>query len=423
MKILWIVNILFPHPSQKLGKSNNVFGGWLKSLAQSITKKNNVKLAIATVSNSIKHCMKFEDEIAIYYVLPCKNIYKYDKKIEKYWEEIIKDFNPTLVHIHGTEFPHSLAFLNVNQNHIKSVVSIQGLVSACANVYEANMNYKDIYCNITFRDIIRFDNIYQQKKKFLNRGKYEIDILNKCNYIIGRTEWDYANTYAIVKKDKYFKCNETLRDSFYDQSWNLKEIERKTIYISQASYPLKGFHIFLKALSLLKDDYPDVKVYVSGPNVLDRNNLMNKIKFSGYAKYLHKIIKKENLEKNVVFVGLTDEKELVKLMLKCNVFVQSSSLENSSNSLGEAMMLNMPIVASYVGGTPSMILDKKEALLYPYTDYAMLYFYIKKVFEDDELAVKLGLNAKKHAMVTHDKVTNATRMLEIYKEISNENNK
>ena len=423
MKVLWIVNILFPAQAKRLGKNSNVFGGWLTSLASDICLEKNMQLAIATVSNCVEETLVFDDNNITYYVLPCKDIYKYDKKLEVYWKDVIDKFNPSIVHIHGTEFPHSLAFLNVNNKKIKTVVSIQGLVSICADVYEANMNYKDIYSNITFRDIIRFDNIYQQKKKFINRGKYEVDILKKCDFIIGRTEWDYANSYAIVRKDNYFKCNETLRECFYSNLWNINNITRKTIFISQASYPLKGFHIFLKSLCMIKKDYPDVKVFVAGPNILQKSKLIDKVKFSGYAKYLKKIIVKNKLENNVIFVGLLQEKEIVDLMKKCNIYVQASALENSSNSLGEAMLIGMPIVASNVGGTSSMILDKKEAFLYPYTDYAMLYFYIKKIFDDDKLAIKLGINAREHALVTHDREKNVAQMIKIYEEIINENNK
>ena len=286
-----------------------------------------------------------------------------------------------------------------------------------------SLTYKDIYNNITLRDIIRFDNIYQQKKKFAKRGKYEVDILKKCDFIIGRTEWDYANAYAIIKKDVYFKCNETLREPFYNSLWNIDKIVRKTIFISQASYPLKGFHIFLKSLSLLKRDFPDVKVFVAGPNILDKSKLIDKIKFSGYAKYIQKIIRKNKLESNVTFVGLLQAQEIAELMKKCNIYVQASALENSSNSLGEAMLIGMPVVASNVGGTNSMVLDKKEALLYPYSEYAMLYFFIKKVFEDDDLAIKLGKNAREHALLTHNKEKNVEQMIKIYEEIINENKK
>ena len=44
------------------------------------------------------------------------------------------------------------------------VASIQGLVSVISRYYYANMSIKDIITNITFRDLIRRDTIFQSKK-------------------------------------------------------------------------------------------------------------------------------------------------------------------------------------------------------------------------------------------------------------------
>ena len=67
-------------------------------------------------------------------------------------------------------------------------------------------------------------NIYNGQKDFIKRGKIEKDILRNSTAIIGRTNWDYACSYGIVGQDKYYKCNESLRDSFYNQEWNIKKI-------------------------------------------------------------------------------------------------------------------------------------------------------------------------------------------------------
>ena len=41
----------------------------------------------------------------------------------------------------------------------------------------------------------------------------------------------------------------------------------------------------------------------------------------------------------------------------------ASSVENSSNSMGEAMLLGVPVVASRNGGIPSMITEEEEGAL------------------------------------------------------------
>ena len=291
MRILWIVNIIFPFPSQKLGQKENNFGGWLNGLANKLKEKENVNLAIATVYSG-KKILEYNDGKITYYLIPGAPALKYKKELEKYWKIINDKFKPDLVHIHGTEYAHGLAFINANPQ-VKVITSIQGLVSRCAEVYTANIGAKEILKNITLRDILKRDNIFQQKNKFRKRGLNEIKVIEKSKVIIGRTFWDYANVRAINKNVKYYKVNEILRDSFYDdEKWNENKIERNTIYFSQGGYPIKGLHILLEAVNILKKRYPDIKVYIGGPNIVKNDTFIEKLKLTGYGKILIRRIKK-----------------------------------------------------------------------------------------------------------------------------------
>lgn len=417
MKILWIVNTIFPYPAKMIGLEKNVFGGWLNGMANEVIENENVDLAIATVYNG-NEIKKISDGKTIYYLIPGAPATKYNKKSEIYWKEINNDFKPDLVHIHGTEYTQGLAFINACSN-IKSVVSIQGLVSVYSKYYLANISKKDILKNITFRDIIKRDNIFQAKKKFYLRGINEEKTIKKSGNIIGRTDWDYANCLAINPNMKYFKCNENLRDSFYTGKWDIKNINRYQIFFSQASYPIKGLHILIEALPIIKKKYPNVKVIVAGQNILDNSSIKSTIKRNGYAKYLDNLINKNGVKENIEFVGILNEEQMKEKMLESNVFVQASSIENSPNSLGEAMLLSIPCVASNVGGTSNLLEDKKEGFLYPYTETAMLAHYIMKIFDDDNLASSLGSAAHKHAALTHDKNKNCQELLNIYTDIIN----
>ena len=417
MKVLWIVNTIFPYPSKMLGKDGNVFGGWMIGLKESLIKTSEISLAIATTYDG-RDLKKYDDGNTIYYLIPSKNRIKYEKEIEKYWQYIANEYKPDLVHLHGTEYAHGLAFLRSCPN-IKSVVSIQGLVYLYGQVYLSNIESKDIIKNITLRDIVRHDNMFQAKREYLRRGAYEKEILNRANLIIGRTSWDYAATLELNNSVKYRFCNESLRNEFYKYHWDYEKIEKNTIFISQASYPIKAFHEMVKALPIIKSKYPDVKVYVAGVNILKAASLKERLKLTGYSKYIAKLIKKYNLEDNIVFTGLLDAKEMVKRMLKCHVFVQASVIENSPNSLGEAMLLGMPIVASNVGGTSDMLVDKQEGLLYPYGEKNMLAKYVLDIFDNSIDAISLGIKANIHATKTHDCEKNVKDMIKIYKEVIN----
>ncbi len=420
MRVLWIVNTIFPYPAQKLGLSKNVFGGWLNGLADSLKKEKNIEMCIATMYDG-KELKEYNDGTISYYLLPGGISIHYNKNIEKYWLEIYNKFKPDLVHIHGTEYPHGLAFQRACPI-AKTIVSIQGLVFRYADVYLANIDKEKIYKNITLRDILKKDTILQGKKKFELRGIYEKEIICNAYAILGRTDWDYSNCKAIDNNMRYYKSNEILRGIFYQKEWDINNIERETIYISQASYPIKGFHYFLEALKILKIEYPNLKVYIGGNNIIQNLSIKQKFRLNGYAKYILNFMKMNDLFKNIEFLGLLSEDQVVARMLKTHVFVLPSAIENSSNSLGEAMILGMPCVATNTGGTMDMLEHKKEGFLYPYTEPAMLANYISLLFENDELAITLGKNAKKTALNRHDKQKNAERIIEIYKKIMEDKN-
>lgn len=415
MKILWIVNTIFSYPASKIGQEKCCFGGWLNGLANMLKDNNDIKLAIATVYNGVD-IKKFDDGKVIYYLIPGAPALKYNSNLEKYWKIVNEEFKPDLVHIHGTEFAHGLAFINACTN-VKTVTSIQGLTSAIAKVYYAGLHTSEILKNVTFRDIIKQDNIFQQKKQFAKRGKLETELIKRSDAIIGRTDWDYANTKAINPEESYFVGNETLRTGFYGKEWNLENIERHSIFTSQASYPIKGLHYLLQAIYLLKQNYPDVKLYIAGDNIIDTSTFTRKIKINGYAIIIKKLIKEYKLEEQVVFTGILSEEKMIEQYLKSNVFVLPSVIENSSNSLGEAMLLGMPCVATNTGGTMDILEHKKEGFLYPYTEPAMCADYISRYFEDDKLCIEYGRQAREKALSRHNAENNVNQIIKIYNEI------
>ena len=129
------------------------------------------------------------------------------------------------------------------------------------------------------------------------------------------------------------------------------------------------------------------------------------------------MIKRLHLERNVVFTGPLDEEKMCQRYLKSHVFVCPSSIENSPNSLGEAMVLGVPCVASDVGGVSDMLKHKDEGFVYQTDAPYMLAHYVCEIFENEDLALKFSKNAREHALTTHDRDANTRRLIEIYRDI------
>jgi len=406
MKIIWICNIILPEISQKENLPVANGGGWLVGLSNDLLKEDNISLIVCFPCEK-----KIEGAIGrLRYTSFSK------KNTELDMLDIIGSASPDIIHIFGTEYAHALAAVNACERLKKInrvVVSVQGMVSVCAKHY-FNGVPRNVQKGFSFRDIIKRQNIELGKRDFQERGKNEKEVIKKVRHVIGRTDWDYACTHQINPSVNYHFCNESLRDSFYEHNWEIGSCERQSIFVSQCGYPLKGFHRVLEALAIVLRFYPDAKVYTTGRPELTDKKLRSRLKLSYYEKYLLKQIKKLGLEKHVEFLGGLNEKAMCKQFLKSHVFVSASSIENSPNSVGEAMLLGVPTISSDVGGVKNMLLHGVEGLVYQHDAPYMLAHYICEIFKDDERAKMFSTNAKIHAQKTHDRKKNAEKLLHIY---------
>lgn len=418
MNILWLINIPLPEASQLMGEKPSPFGGWLINASKDLANKEDVELSIAFPSNKANKFRELKGEKINYY--PFIPVKENDNKVienNESFETLLNNLKPDIVHIYGTEIAHTLSMVNTcNKINIKTVISVQGLVSIIEKHMYSNLPIYAIYGN-TFRNIIRKDNIRGLKKLFRNRGKNEIEAIKRTNHIIGRTTWDKACSNQINPQANYHFCNETLREEFYKHQWDVNDCEKHSIFLSQGQYPIKGLHYMLEAIPLILKRFPKAKVYISGKDITKSDSIKDKLLMTYYGKYIKKMIKKLNLERNVVFTGQLDEKKMCQRYLKSHVFVCPSSIENSPNSLGEAMILGVPSVASYVGGIPDMLKDKEEGFLYQHDAPYMLAQYVCEIFENQDLALKFSKNARERALKTHDRDENTRRLIEIYNEI------
>ncbi len=415
-KILWVVNIPLPEASFLMNRKGTSFGGWIHGLSKDISKNNQIELIITFPDFSLDRIIELKGEKIKYYVFPSiKRAITRDNIQNKHIEKIVYDVKPDIVHIFGTEYAHAFEIAKICTNeNIQVIISIQGLISVIAKHYMASLPVK-VRKAFTFRDFVKQDNLSQQQKKFAKKGLLEIKTLQKADHVIGRTTWDKACTAHINPKLHYHFCNETLRDEFYKHTWDIDKCENHSIFVSQGTYPIKGLHFMIEAMPFILRLYPDAKLYIAGTDITKTDTLKAKLKISSYGRYIKKIIKKNNLDNHIIFTGLLDEKQMCKRYLKSNVFVSPSAIENSPNSLGEAMILGVPCVASCVGGVQDMLKDREEGFIYPYDESYMLAYYICKIFEDKELALKLSINAREHALRTHDREQNSNKLIQIYR--------
>lgn len=421
MKVLWVINQCIPAIARDLNIEVPNKEGWLTGLSERILEDKDNKIELSVFFNTDNAHSGLHEDSSIKSYGYCDDVemaWEYDYHLEKEFGGILEIFKPDIVHIFGTEYPHTLAVCRAFNNPKRTLIGIQGLCSVYADHYFDGLP-DDVINASTLRDSLKKDNIKEQQKKFVLRGQNEIEAIKLAGNITGRTDWDRKHTGEINPEAEYYFMNETLRSVFYDGKWDFEKCEKHSLFASQGDYPIKGLHVLLKALPKIKKDYPDVKLYVSGNKITGEDSFKKKILIGSYGKYILKLIKEGGLEENVVFLGSLDALKMKERFLKSNAFISPSMMENSPNSVGEAMLLSMPVITSDVGGVRNLLSDE-EGFIYPPLDEDMLIRAVKKCFEANgsEAQKTMCEKAGKKARITHDADTNYKRLLEIYESIA-----
>lgn len=406
MKILWITNI-------PVNTNEVVAGGWMSSLYKKIKDEHEI-----IISYPVKSC-KMITRQNMNNIIYNQEGFWYSVNLSKKIGKIIDSVRPDIIHIWGTEFYHSYATLKALKDRKmenKAVISLQGIISICANKYYSDVPLMTIL-GISLKDVVKKNAIWYQKILFKKRGRYEKKALLICKNVIGRTHFDKEFATCVNKHICYYYCGELLRDSFIleGSKWSIENADKYRIFISQASYPIKGLHMFLKALTEIKKSYPNVKVYVGGRNAYYKH--YPRWKLNSYENYIVKYIEENKLDENVIFLGPLNEEGMKEQYMKCRVFVSPSSIENSPNSIGEAMVIGTPIVASNVGGVSSLINDRYNGILYDFTSVGELVQAIKDCISKDEICLQLSTNERSRATELYDPKRVVSRYLEIYNDI------
>lgn len=420
MTVLWLCNSLLPEAGAKLGIAQTKPESWLEGMFERLRNEREMQFIYMYPSTEQRAEIRIDNFVFVSYkqLTPLK----YEEHQVGEFEHALEKYSPEIIHAFGSEYAHTYAMIKACENKgciDKAVISIQGLVSIYAKHYLAYMPEFEAR-RFTLRDILRRNNIMLQRKNFAERGRFEEDALRMTRNVIGRTDWDRACTTRLNPNVKYHFCNETLRPAFYQNAWNIDECEKHSIFTSQSLYPIKGFHLMLEAMADIIKEYPDAHLYTTGSDPT-KLSLMQKLRRSYYSVYLEKLIKRYGLKDHVTFLGYLDEAQMCERYRRSHVFVCPSSIENSPNSVGEAMILGVPTVTSDIGGVKDQIEHNREGFVYQADAPYMAAYYVKRIFASNELAQEISVAAREHALKTYDREKNNQDLLEIYKKIRESN--
>lgn len=422
IKVLWLVNEPIQGCAALLGTPAKTGGGWLAALSQALAHDGKVELGIASCAPGGK-AVDLSLEGIQHFTVPASNkgygqLRPTDYMLYRY-QEIVDQFSPDVIHVHGTEWYGGMVTAG-NRMGSPTIVSIQGLIGYSRRHLLGDLGFLDILKSRTLQEWLLFSGLWKQKAQWKKRAVVENEIIQGHQRFIGRTLWDRAHLRQINPHAEYFHCNEIVRSEFFEKEWSISTARQHTIFAPSADYPLKGFHVLVKAVAILNNEFPDIQVRVplagfAYPSGL--KGLYSQIRNGGYANYLNGLIKKLNVNEQIIPLGKLSAQQMADEMQKAHVFALSSFVENSPNTMAEALVVGVPCIVSFAGGIPSLIEDGRDALIFPTGDEAVLADQIRRIFCDIELAIRLSNTSREIARSRHSPEKIVPRMIDIYESV------
>lgn len=418
MRILWLsMTPGLLHEDQ--GTGNYGGSGWIGALQHLFCDGHTEdELALAFISDKDKE--KVEKNGVLYYPIyekpenSFKKIYRYYYGYKSYNRElyvkqlldVIHDFKPNIIHLFGIENPLSTI---LNRTNIPVVVHIQGLLGPYSNAfYPSSFSRSSFFWPPTRREWLFRNGFLYAKKTIDIKGQKESKLFKDAHYFMGRTEWDLQMTKLLSENAIYYKVNEALRPPFYDNAGMWKYSEGKLLITSTISETIyKGLDMILKTAKILKQetclDFEWNVVGISGS--------------SNIVRFFENCLQINSKDVNVIYVGVMDAKGLANNYLSSSVYVHPSYIDNSPNSLCEAQLLGLPVIATNVGGVSSLVQHKENGILVPANAPYETAFWLKELSKNPAMAITLSRNGISTAIRRHDRKQILKDLLDSYKQI------
>lgn len=417
MKVLWFTNT--PSKGADYLGSKQIGGGWIESLESHLTSGKQVQLGVAFKTLDQK-ARPFKVNETFYFPVYrqtqqgsfLKFINRWKHNIEKddninLYLDIIKDFKPDLIQIFGTESEFGMI---IPQTNVPCIIYIQGILSVINHKWFSGLSLLDVFRYSQKLRLLKGYGVLHDYYRNIKSVKREKMIYRKCQYFIGRTDWDKRVSAILASDSTYYHCDEIMRPGFYQSTWQ-QEVSGKDRFIILSTMRdgiYKGLETIYECNEILRENVPDIKPVWKIAGISMDSNIYNIL----IKKYTRRF---DNSD--IIFLGSLSESDLICEMKMANLFIHPSHIDNSPNSVCEAMMLGMPVISTYSGGIPSIIEDKNEGLLIQDGDPYALAGAIVELYRDRDYAFNLGLNARKRALTRHNPEKIVSNLLNIYNSV------
>jgi glycosyltransferase involved in cell wall biosynthesis len=408
LRVLWFA------PTPSLYATNTIShngGGWIEALERLVRTANDVDLGVAFEHSDNR--FRVDRGGTAYYPISLgrklrnrllRNIWfdSEERYLMPHCLRIADDFAPDVIQVFGSEWCFGAL---AKYTSIPVVIHMQGSLPAYYNArLPPGFSRLDAIAGGTNGNISKILRNVHRDRVFRLRAEREEHILSSCKYFMGRTEWDRAIVSLYQPSAEYFHCDEALRSEFYvpHPLWHGPYLTGSLTIVSVISTPLyKGIDLILKCARLLKRlVHFEFQWKVFGVDEC----ALQEAKIGVRAGEL-----------DVHLMGVVSANELKTALAQADLYVHPSYIDNSPNSICEAQMLGLPVIAANVGGVSSLIEHGATGLLVPANDPFLLAYSITVVSRDRCLQEKLSRTAHERAADRHSQPEILDTLLAIYR--------
>ncbi len=318
-----------------------------------------------------------------------------DKKKVKIFKLPVHSKNPILILLNTIILLFIIIFYNINIVHARSrapawscyfatKLSFRKFVTTFHGTYNFNNKIKKFYNSIMVRsDLVIAGSNFIFSHINENYGKFFLKSKRKLLVIFRGINTNYFNPQKILpmKLDKFSKQNNIDRNKFI-------------ILLPGRLTHWKGQKIFIEAIKLIseKSDIPSFEAIILGSD--QGRNV--------YRKQLLVLVQQYRLGKVIKFIDKCEEMPLAygisNLVCSC-----SSEPEAFGRVSVEAQSMQLPIIASDIGGSKETIKNEKTGYLFKNKDPKNLADLIVMVMQKDYNSLKtVGFEGRKNVLKRFD---------------------
>jgi len=190
------------------------------------------------------------------------------------------------------------------------------------------------------------------------------------------------------------------------------QLKNKRIIFHPARMGLaKGCDISVKALRILRENFPDIMLILAGTrDIIDWGASQNKD-----IAYIVDLVDFFKLRKNVL-IDVYSLEDMPRLYAASEICVYpSSSPEPFGLTILESMASQKPIVVTMSGGMPEVVRDNINGFVIPPRDFKELATRLKSLLSDEELRDRLATTGRKMVEENFTKKIMTEKTLAIYR--------